>query len=322
MRGDRRRRPPHSAVSEPKSNHTPDTSARGEKLQKVLARVGVGSRRQIEGWIAQGRITVEGRPAVVGQRVSPGQRIALDGRPLSATDITPRPRVLIYHKPEGELCSRVDHAPSNVASQEAEGTALGRPTVFDNLPRLRASRWILVGRLDFNTSGLLLVTNDGELAHRLMHPSSEIEREYAVRIFGEVTPEMWAQLQAGVQLEDGPARFDDIIDAGGSGMNHWYHVILREGRNREVRRVWEAVGARVSRLIRVRYGNVTLPRHLRPGRFEDLEPEQAAELYRLAGLTLPETKRKGRRTGAAGPGYKTTRGARPHRRPRKRQPHR
>lgn len=244
-----------------------------EKLQKVLARVGIGSRRQIEQWITDGRITVNGEPAKLGQRITAQDRVTLDGRIIPTVGITPRSRVLIYHKPEGEVCTRSDPQ--------------GRPTVFDHLPTLRASRWILVGRLDFSTSGLLIVTNDGELAHRLMHPSQEIEREYAVRIFGEVTPQMLEQLRQGVQLEDGLARFDRIVDAGGSGKNRWYHVTLREGRYREVRRMWEAVGASLSRLIRVRFGNVTLPRHLRPGRYEDLDPEAAAELYRLAGLPPP-----------------------------------
>jgi 23S rRNA pseudouridine2605 synthase len=248
-----------------------------EKLQKVLARVGVGSRRQIEQWITEGRITVNGEPATLGRRVTASDRVTLDGRIIPTVGITPKSRVLVYHKPEGEVCTRSDPQ--------------GRPTVFDHLPTLRASRWILVGRLDFSTSGLLVITNDGELAHRLMHPSSEIEREYAVRIFGEVTPQMFEQLRQGVQLEDGIARFNDIIDVGGSGSNHWYHVILKEGRYREVRRMWEAVGANLSRLIRVRFGNVTLPRHVRPGRFEDLDLEASAELYRLAGLTPPAVTR-------------------------------
>jgi 23S rRNA pseudouridine2605 synthase len=220
---------------------------------------------------------VNGEPAKLGQRITANDRVTLDGRAIPTVGITPKSRVLVYHKPEGEVCTRSDPQ--------------GRPTVFDHLPTLRASRWILVGRLDFSTSGLLVVTNDGELAHRLMHPSSEIEREYAVRIFGEVTPQMLEQLRQGVQLEDGLARFDDIIDAGGSGKNRWYHVTLREGRYREVRRMWEAVGANLSRLIRVRFGNVTLPRHVRPGRFEDLDPEASAELYRLAGLTPPAAPR-------------------------------
>ena len=247
-----------------------------EKLQKILARVGVGSRRQIEGWIAEGRITVNGQPATIGLRVGPEARIAIDGRAVPLTEFTPKPRVLIYHKPEGEVCTREDPQ--------------GRKTIYENLPKLRHGRWISIGRLDYNTSGLLLLTTDGELAHRLMHPSHEIEREYAVRILGEVTQEMFQRLREGVQLEDGPAKFDDLIEAGGTGANHWYHVILREGRNREVRRIWDAVGANVSRLIRVRYGNIGLPRLLRPGKSRELEAEEAAPLYESVGLTLPVPK--------------------------------
>jgi len=262
-----------------------------EKLQKVLARAGVGSRRQIEGWIEEGRITVDGRPATIGERVEAGVSIALDGRVVPLTDLAVKPRVLLYHKPEGEVCTRVDPE--------------GRKTVFDNLPKLRHGRWIAIGRLDYNTSGLLLLATDGDLAHRMMHPSHEIEREYAVRVLGEVKTEMFEQLRAGVMLEDGPAKFDDIIDAGGTGANHWYHVILREGRNREVRRLWDAVGANVSRLIRVRYGAVTLPRMLRPGRSEYMEPEPLAELYRSVGLEPPAPVQK-----------KTLTLSRPPRRPR------
>ena len=216
----------------------------------MLARAGLASRRTIEQWIGEGRITVDGQPATLGQRVETASRIALDGRVVRFADSAPRARVLVYHKPAGEVCTRTDPQ--------------GRPTVFDKLPVLRGSRWITIGRLDFNTSGLLLFTTDGELANRLMHPSSQIEREYAVRILGKVDEAMLARLKQGVMLEDGPAHFDAIIDAGGEGANRWYHVILKEGRNREVRRMWEAVGAKVSRLIRVRYGNVTLARHLRP----------------------------------------------------------
>jgi 23S rRNA pseudouridine2605 synthase len=251
-------------------------SSVSEKLQKILARVGVGSRRQIERWIEEGRVTVDGKPATLGMRATSEARIAVDGRAIPLTEFTPKPRVLIYHKPEGEVCTRADPQ--------------GRKTVFENLPPLRHGRWITIGRLDYNTSGLLLLTTDGDLAHRLMHPSHEIEREYAVRILGEVKSEMFEQLRAGVPLEDGLAKFDDIIDAGGTGANRWYHVILREGRNREVRRMWEAVGAIVSRLIRVRYGNIGLPRLLRPGRSRELEPEEAGPLYESVGLTLPAAK--------------------------------
>jgi 23S rRNA pseudouridine2605 synthase len=264
----------------------------GEKLQKVLARAGVGSRREMERWIAEGRITIDGKPAKLGDRVSSNQVLRIDGRVLPKPTFTPKPRVLIYHKPEGEMTTRSDPE--------------GRATVFDNLPTLKHGRWIAIGRLDLNSSGLLLFTTDGELAHRLMHPSAEIEREYAVRVLGGVTPEMIARLKEGVELEDGPARFDSIIDAGGTGANHWYHVVLREGRNREVRRMWEAVGAKVSRLIRVRYGSATLPRLVRPGRFEDLEGEPLAELYQLAGLRPPITEKEKRPR----PGVRTARSPR------------
>lgn len=244
-----------------------------EKLQKVLARAGLGSRRQIERWIEEGRLTVDGAPAHLGQRVGPESRIALDGRPVPLERLAPRHRILIYHKPEGEVCTRRDPE--------------GRPTVFEHLPSLRAGRWITVGRLDVNSSGLLLVTDDGELANRLMHPSSGIEREYAVRVFGEVEESAVRRLTEGVMLEDGPARFESVRFAGGSGANRWYHVVLKEGRKREVRRLWEAVGAQVSRLIRVRYGPVTLPRRLRPGKWQALDKEDARALYELAGLEPP-----------------------------------
>jgi 23S rRNA pseudouridine2605 synthase len=248
----------------------------GERIQKVLSRVGIGSRRQIERFIEEGRITVDGKPATLGLRVTSANRIALDGRTVRLLEEKPKARVLVYHKPAGEVCTRSDPQ--------------GRPTVFDKLPVLRGSRWIAIGRLDFNTSGLLLFTTDGELANRLMHPSREIEREYAVRVLGTVNNEMLARLQEGVMLEDGPAHFESIVDAGGEGANRWYHVVLKEGRNREVRRMWEAVGATVSRLIRVRYGSATLARHIRPGRFDDLEAEALTQLYALAGLPSPASE--------------------------------
>ena len=185
--------------------------------------MGIASRRTIEQWIGEGRITVDGQLATLGQRVGPDNRILLDGRPIRVLDVVQKRRVLIYHKPAGEVCTRSDPQ--------------GRATVFDKLPVLRGSRWITIGRLDFSTSGLLLLTTDGELANRLMHPSGEIEREYAVRILGKVSETMLAQLKQGVLLDDGPAHFDAIVDAGGEGANRWYHVILKEGRNREVRRM-------------------------------------------------------------------------------------
>lgn len=256
------------------------TEAAGEKVQKVLARAGAGSRREMERWIEQGRVTVDGRPVRLGDRVRPGQRLRIDGRLVPAAALSPKPRVLLYHKPEGEVTTRRD--------PEA------RPTVFDNLPAIRNGRWIAIGRLDLNSSGLLLFTTDGELAYRLMHPSAEVEREYAVRILGAVSDEALQRLTQGVALEDGTARFERVEDAGGSGANHWYHVVIREGRNREVRRMWEAVGAKVSRLIRVRYGPVTLPRLLRPGRTQDLQGEALEELYRSAGLSPPAARPRSR----------------------------
>ncbi|MEZ5541923.1 MAG: pseudouridine synthase [Pseudomonadota bacterium] len=245
-----------------------------ERLQKVLARVGLGSRREIEEWIRAGRITVNDRVAELGLSVTERDRIKIDGRIVSLADSTPAPRTLIYHKPAGELTTRKD--------------AAGRPTVFDSLPRIRHGRWIAIGRLDFNTSGLLLVTTDGELAHRLMHPSWEVEREYAVRVLGAVDDAVLAKLLGGVELEDGMAAFASIRDAGGQGANHWYHVIVREGRNREVRRLWESQGIQVSRLIRVRYGPVGLPAGLRAGRFRDLAPEEIRALYATVKLPLPQ----------------------------------
>jgi 23S rRNA pseudouridine2605 synthase len=259
----------------PPSRPVPD-----EKLQKVLARAGAGSRREMERWIEEGRVTVDGRVARLGDRVRSGQRLRIDGRSVPTPTLTPKLRVLLYHKPEGEVTTRSDPQ--------------GRPTVFDSLPAIRHGRWIAIGRLDVNSSGLLLFTTDGELAHRLMHPSAEIEREYAVRVLGPVPAESLQKLTEGVPLEDGPARFERITEAGGSGANHWYHVVLREGRNREVRRLWEAVGAKVSRLIRVRYGTVQMPRLLRVGRSAALAGEQLNELYRSVGLTPPERRRRRR----------------------------
>ena len=241
-----------------------------ERLQKFLARVGFGSRRQIEDWIRQGRITVNGAPAQLGVQVNGAERIVIDGQPVQVRAFGQRRRVLAYYKPVGEVTSRRDDAE--------------RPTVFEQLPRLHDGRWIAVGRLDLNTQGLLLLTNDGELANRLMHPSSQIEREYAVRILGEVTPVMLQQLRQGVPLDDGAAHFDEIIEAGGQGANHWYHVILREGRNREVRRLWESQGVAVSRLIRVRYGPVSLRRGLHPGRWDELDEAEINALLQAVGL--------------------------------------
>lgn len=253
------------------------TTEKSEKLQKVLARAGLGSRRDMERMIGEGRVKVNGQAAQLGDRVTAEDRIAVDGKPLSVAPVEEqRKRVLIYNKPEGEICSARDPE--------------GRPTVFDRLPPLKGERWICVGRLDFNTSGLLLFTNDGDLANALMHPSSNIDREYLCRVLGEVTDETLAQLREGVMLDDGMARFTDITDGGGSGANHWYYVCLTEGRNREVRRLWESREVKVSRLKRVRFGTIFLPSRLKLGRWEELVPEEVRGVYQLAGLRPPAGK--------------------------------
>lgn len=243
------------------------------RLQKLLAGAGIGSRRQIEAWIRAGRLTLDGRPAQLGDRAGPGSTICLDGQKLQiAPDSGHGPaEVLLYYKPTGEVTTRRDPA--------------GRPTVFDRLPPPRQGRWIVVGRLDVNTAGLLLFTTDGTLAHGLMHPSRQIEREYSVRVRGRPEPATLARLRAGVLLEDGPAAFDRIIEQPElrEAHNAVYRVVLHEGRNREVRRLWEAVGHEVSRLLRIRYGPLELPRELRPGRWQVLEPAVVTALRVAAG---------------------------------------
>ena len=246
-----------------------------EKLQKVLANQGLGSRREMERWIEAGRVSVDGKIATLGDRVESGQQIRVDGHLLSRQAEKPVCRVLMYNKPEGELCSR--HDPE------------GRPTVFDRLPAIRVGRWIAVVRLDINTSGLLLFTNDGELANRLMHPKCEVEREYAVRVFGEVSGKTLNTLTKGVELEDGLARFTEIKarskPAGEEeSMNRWYNVTLSEGRNREVRRLWESQEMQVSRLVRVRYGPVELQKRLPQGAWVELPLEQLNALRKLVQL--------------------------------------
>lgn len=251
-------------------------SAATERLQKVLAGAGIGSRREVEQWIKAGRITINGNVATLGQKVSGREKILVDGRPVPALRKTrPSPRVLVYHKPSGEVCTRSDPE--------------GRPTVFDRLPPIQGSRWINVGRLDLATSGLLLLTTDGSLANALMHPSREIEREYAVRVQGTVSDATLERIRAGISLDDGVARFDRVERTGGDASNQWFSVVVSEGRNRLVRRVWEAVDCRVSRLIRVRYGPVELSRSLRPGHHRLLKDKELEALYAAAGLREEES---------------------------------
>ncbi|WP_311944879.1 23S rRNA pseudouridine(2605) synthase RluB [Halomonas piscis] len=254
-------------------NRTPHgkPSPSGEKLQKVLARAGLGSRREMETAIAAGRVKVNGRLASLGDRVEPRDSVAVDERPvtLKAEQETPR-RVIMYNKPEGELCTRKDPE--------------GRRTVFERLPRLKGERWIAIGRLDINTSGLLLFTTDGELANRLMHPSTQVEREYAVRVMGEVKQDNVVAMVEGVMLDDGPARFTDVQEFGGEGINTWFHVVILEGRNREVRRLWESQALTVSRLKRVRYGNIFLDKRARAGEWVELGQDEVDDLAALADL--------------------------------------
>ncbi len=242
----------------------------GEKLQKVLARAGLGSRREMERWIEAGRVQIDGRQATLGDRVDGEAAISVDGRAVAQAEVD-KTRVLLYHKPRGEVSSRKDPE--------------GRKTVFDKLPKLKNGRWISVGRLDYNTSGLLLFTTDGELANALMHPSSNIEREYMVRVKGEVDEDTLKRLTEGVMLEDGVARFTDVVDGGGEGKNHWYYVVIMEGRTREVRRLWESQDCVVSRLKRTRYGNVFIPSRVKQGMYVELDKKEVKGLYQLAQLT-------------------------------------
>ncbi len=236
------------------------------KLQKALADAGLGSRREIEEWIAQGRVNVNGDTAHQGQRIVATDKVKVGGRLVNLHFAERVPRVLVYHKPEGEIVSRDDPQ--------------GRPSVFNALPRLRGGRWIAIGRLDFNSCGLLLFTTEGALANRLMHPRYGIDREYAVRVLGEVSEAAVRQLTEGIELEDGPAKFIRMRPAGGEGANHWYNVTLDEGRNREVRRMFEAVGVTVSRLMRVRYGPIVLPPSLKRGQSIELTPDEVKMLLK------------------------------------------
>ena len=242
-----------------------------EKLQKIIAHAGIASRREAERWIQAGRVSVNGSISELGDRASANDKIRVDGKILQVVKKEDfQRRMLAYHKPEGEICTRKDPE--------------GRTSVFDTLPKVSNSRWLNVGRLDINTSGLLFFTNDGELANRLMHPSHQVLRKYSVRVRGQVTAEMIQQLKAGVELDDGLAHFESITDIGGEGSNHWYDVTLREGKNREVRRLWEAFDIQVSRLHRIQYGNFELPRSLKRGRYRELTAQEMAVFEEMVGL--------------------------------------
>lgn len=242
-----------------------------EKLQKVLAQRGVASRREIERWIEAGRITVNGKVAEIGVRVKPTDKVEIDGRfiPMQVEE-APETRVIIYHKPPDEICTRKDPE--------------GRKTVFQSLPKIRGGKWISIGRLDLTTSGLLLFTNNGELANRLMHPAQQVEREYLVRVRGKATPEMIKQLITGVQLDDGVARFEEIVESRSEGINHWYFVVVVEGKNRVVRRLWESQGLLVSRLKRVRFGPIFLEKKQKQGEWLELKDKSLQKLLEIAKL--------------------------------------
>lgn len=266
---------PHKAVLSLKRTRPEGEPALEERLHKVMANAGLGSRRMLEQRILAGEVQVNGTVAEIGTSVRAGDRVTFDGKPfVVATDTRHEAEVIAYHKPEGVVTTRDDPE--------------GRPTVFEQLPRIKGARWISVGRLDINTTGLLLLTTDGELANALMHPRNGLEREYLCRVHGEVPDEVIEKLKTGVELEDGLARFDDIALISHGGSHSWFRVVIREGRNREVRRLWDSQGFLVSRLKRIRYGNVTLPRNLRRGDFQPLDEDSIRELRAAAGLGAPQ----------------------------------
>lgn len=256
--------------AKPSERGTDSQEQKPERLQKIMATAGLGSRRALERQIKNGEVRINDTVASIGQTAGAGDRISHEGSSWKVVVTGSKQRNLVYNKPTGEVTTRSDPQ--------------GRPTVFDALPRIQGARWIAVGRLDINTSGLLLMTTDGELAHAMMHPSNKVDREYACRIFGEVTPEQLAKLKEGVMLDDGPAHFSDIVSAGGTEGNRWYHVTLLEGRNREVRRLWASQDVTVSRLKRVRYGAVFLPKRLRMGDWSELTARDHRVLREDVGL--------------------------------------
>ena len=276
----KKQRDPQAQAPRPKTNFTklavdPDAPPEPtQRLHKLLALAGLGSRRDMEKLIESGRVTLNGEIATLGAGVTKNDIIRVDSRPVRLSFEPELPQVLIYHKPEGEIVSADDPE--------------GRASVFDKLPRVKGAKWIAIGRLDMNTSGLLIFTTSGELANHFMHPRYEVEREYAVRIFGELTEGQLLQLTQGIELEDGPAAFDVINPQGGEGANHWYQVILREGRNREVRRLFEAFQLPVSRLMRVRFGPVNLPPRVKRGQMLKLEAKEVIGLLEWAGLEVPK----------------------------------
>ena len=311
-------RPPHRAASNRRTrsapaaehlNHAQVEAADGghgpQKIHKILAAAGLGSRREMEELIRAGKVKVNGTLAQVGMRVQSGDVIRVGRRQVTVRDSSGQPRIIAYHKPEGEIVSHDDPQ--------------GRPSVFAKLPPMRRGKWLAVGRLDYNTSGLLIFTTSGELCNRLMHPRYEVEREYAVRIIGKLSEEQFKQLKKGVRLEDGMARFDLLEERGGRGLNHWYRVVLREGRNRIVRRMFEAIGFRVSRLMRVRFGIVSLPFGLRRGAWRELDEKQTTTVLQwsstLVNTGAPAATRKERASPAAGRARARTpdRGRRPSR---------
>ena len=293
---------------------TDEVFSEPQRLHKVLASCGFGSRRAMEEMILAGRITVNRMPAEVGQKVGPGDEVRINGEVVTVRFTEPRPRMLMYHKPAGELVTRDDPE--------------GRPTVFEKLPAIGSGRWINIGRLDYNTEGLLLFTNSGELANRLMHPRYEVEREYAVRVMGRLRDDQMQALTSGVQLEDGLARCESVSDAGGDddGSNHWYHVVLKEGRNREVRRLFEALGLMVSRLIRTRHATLAMPKHLKRGELMELESDDVDRILASAGLRSAQARpqqspgARGARHARKGKGGHPG-GGRPMARPQKPKPH-
>lgn len=284
------KRPRTAPSSIPSS--APQGSADGERVQKVLAHAGLASRREIEEWIRNGDVQINGTIAKLGDRWREGDHLTVKGRMVNVQKrINAATRVLIYHKPTGEMVTRRDPE--------------GRPVIFTQLPKLEVGRWVAIGRLDLNTQGLLLVTNNGELANRLMHPSQQIEREYAVRVLGQINEDVLERLRSGVELEDGKAHFETIEPAGGEGANRWFHVTLKEGRNRIVRRLWESQNIAVSRLIRIRFGSIMLPPRLKARTFRELDAKELHELLSSVGLQV-EAKTK-----------EPVRDRRVHRRPRR-----